>query len=216
MNEILKTRIDIDQATKWLQDNKLIKSGISAKNWEAVQVLPLLKDGDLLDMGSSGGIILETAVLMGIKGRKVGIDLAYPKSVTTDTLELIHGDLMDCPIEDNSFDTVISLSVVEHQVDVNKFAKECNRLLRPGGTVIVSFDYWPEQLNTKGVWLYNLEWNILNKEDLIVLMWEFHNIGLELTSPFDWEVQDAVINPAYCSPVAGISYTFGILQFIKK
>lgn len=218
MNDFLKTRDEIDNVyTKYLVDNNLIQSGISAKNYDIAQVVPYLKgEMDVLDLGSDGSEILSNAVRLEIKGRKVGIDLAYPENAVVGEIELFKGDLMQTPFEDNSFDLISCLSVVEHAVDLDKLAKECARLLRSGGKLFVSFDYWPEKLMTKGVWLYNLEWNILSKEDVEKMVSLFNENGLELSSDIDWTVQDAVINPSYCSPAAGISYSFGMLQFIKQ
>lgn len=222
MNNFLLTRRQIDESTKYLEDNNLITSGISAKNWEAVQVLPLLKDGNILDMGSSGGIILDNARVLKLKGSKAGIDLAYENDIQDIggeiglSIELFKGDLMRCPFETESFDTISCLSVVEHDVKYDKIAKEVGRLLRTNGNAYISFDYWTPKPATSKTKLYSLDWNILDKEDVIELVKQFSLNGLELTSEINWITQDAVINDKYCSPVQGVSYTFGILNFIKK
>lgn len=218
MNNFLRTRAEIEKCSQYLIDNNLKQSGISAKDYDIANVVPFLKsEMDICDLGSDGSEILSNAVRLGIIGRKVGIDLAYAQdTVTEEGIEIFKGDLMDSGFEDNSFDFITCMSVVEHAVDLNKLANECSRLLKSDGMLFISFDYWPEKLNTKGVWLYNLEWNILSKEDVQNMVSLFKDNRLELTSDIDWTIQDAVINPTYCSPVAGISYTFGILQFIKK
>ncbi len=223
MNEFLKTRNDIDTATKYLEDNGLVCSGISAKNWEITQVIPFLKDGDLIDLGSDGSVVLPNAIALKLKGRKVGVDLAYEYDLVCQTggedigfHELFKGDLMQTNLSDNSFDIVTCLSVVEHDVKFERIAKEVSRLLRSNGNAFISFDYWPEKINTVGILLYNLEWNILSKDDVLNMIFIFQKHGLHLTGDIDWSVQDAVINPTYCSPAPGISYSFGILNFIKK
>lgn len=216
MNNFLQTRNEIDQCTKYLQDNGLQESGLSCKNYDIANVVKELKDGDLLDMGSSGSEILSNAVRLNLKGRKVGIDLAYEGNTCNNDMELYKGDLMATLFNDKSFDIISCLSVVEHSVDFSKIAKECSRLIRSNGNVFVSFDYWPEKIQTKGILLYNLEWNILSKYDVLEMVQAFKDHGLDLTSEIDWTIQDAVITPSYCSPMQGISYTFGILNFIKK
>lgn len=216
MNDFLKTRNEVDLCTQYLIDNNLIQSGLSCKNYDIANVVKELKDGDILDMGSSGSEILSNAVRLKLKGRKVGIDLAYEHNNITDEIELYKGDLMFTMFNDKAFDIITCLSVVEHSVDFNKLAKECNRLLRHDGKIFVSFDYWPEKIQTKGILLYNLEWNILSKEDVEDMVKAFKENGLELTGEIDWTTQDAVINSAFCSPMNGISYTFGILNFVKK
>lgn len=217
MNKFLKTRAEIDEATKFIQDNGLVESGISAKNWEVWQVMPYMKDGDWVDLGSDGSVVLENLVAKGIRGAKVGIDLAYPaNSFDPKTeIDLQKGDLMNTPFENESFDFVTSLSVIEHEVDFSKFAKELSRILKPGGHLFVSFDYWnPKPLYEKRK-LYKLDWNILDKKDVFNLVDILEENGLQLTGPIDWTLQDAVINDTYCSPVSGVSYTFGIFHFLK-
>lgn len=216
MNSILATRADVDIATKYLQDNELVESGISCKNWEIAQILPLLKDGDLIDLGSDGSVVLPNAIKLGLKGRKVGIDLLYKEDVFREDVELYKGDLMDVPFVDNSFDTITCLSVVEHDVKYNKIAKEVGRLLRKGGDAFISCDFWIPKPDTSKTRLYDLNWNILDKNNAMELIDEFKNNGMKLTSEVDWTTNEAVINSTYCSPVQGVSYSFLILHFIKK
>lgn len=217
MNKFLKTRQEIDEATKVIQDNRLVESGISAKNWEVWQVMPYMADGDWVDLGSDGSVVLENLVAKGIRGAKVGIDLAYPDdSFDPKTeIDLQKGDLMNTPFENESFDFVTSLSVIEHEVDFSKFAKEVSRILKPGGHLFVSFDYWsPKPIYEKRK-LYRLDWNILDDKDVANLIDVLDENGLEVVGDIDWRTQDAVINDTYCSPVQGVSYTFGIFHFTK-
>lgn len=122
---------------------------------------------------------------------------------------------MNVPMPAGFFDYVVSLSVIEHEVNFSRFAKEVSRLLKSGGHLFVSFDFWePKPLYEKRK-LYKLDWNILDKQDVLNLIDVLKENGLEITSEIDWTLQDAVINDTYCSPVQGVSYTFGIFHFIK-
>lgn len=217
MNEFLRTRERISFSTSWLTNRGYVTHPISCKDWELCLAIAVLEDGDIVDLGANGSFILHNAIKKGIKGRKVGIDLA---EVTGDNkaegAEYFQGDLTSTPFDDKSFDTVVSLSTIEHEVDLSKFAQEVSRILKPNGRLIVSFDYWPEKINTDGLTLYGLKWNILNQADVLHLVEAFQFAGMILTGSIDWHTQDAVINPAYCSPFPGISYTFGIFEFIKQ
>lgn len=216
MNKFLQIRKEIDDCTKYLQDNGLVESGLSCKNWDVVQVLPYLRDGNLLDMGSDGSIILQNAVKKKLVGMKCGVDLLYPEDVVSpEGINLTKGDLMNTPFPDGLFNFITCLSVVEHQVEFEKLAKECFRLLAKGGQVFISCDYWNPKPDTSKMKLYSLDWNILDKKDLYELIGQFNKYGLHITSEVDWSLQDAVINPSYCSPAQGVEYTFGIFSFIK-
>ncbi len=219
MNKFLQSRADIDDATKYLQDNGLQESGISAKNWEVVQVIPYMRDGNWLDMGADGGVVLDNLVKKKITGFKVGIDLAYPETVKQTSYvngyDKIKGDLMNTGLPTGLFNFITCLSVVEHQVSYDKLAKEISRLMA-SGSAFISFDYWTPKPDTSKTKLYSLDWNVLDKDDVLTLVAAFEAEGLELTGEIDWKTNEAVINDTYCSPVAGVSYTFGILHFIKK
>lgn len=216
MNEFLKTRDQINSATDWLKENGYTTHPISCKDWEMKQVIESAKDGDFLDMGADGSRVLHNVVIKGVKGKKIGIDLA---EVTGDNraegAEYYQGDLMHTPFDDGSFDTITCLSVIEHSVRFDEIAKECSRLLRERGSLFISYDYWTPKPDTSKTKLYSLDWNILDAIDGINLVNEMKNNGLHITGDIDWGTRDAVINDQYCSPAKGVSYTFRILEFTK-
>jgi len=214
LNCFLQTRQEVNAASDYVKANG-VSSGLDCKNWDVYKIAPYLKDGDLLDMGSSGSVILENALKQGIKGGKFGIDLAYEKDSDTAEMTLIKGDLMNTPFHDTIFSQITCLSVVEHQVDFNALAKEVSRLLVNGGELFLSCDYWDPKPDTTKMKLYNLNWNVLDKKDILDLVQALNDNGLHLSGEIDWTLNEAVINPTYCSP-ADVSYTFGIFHFIKK
>ena len=213
MNKFLKTKAEADAGTAWIKSKGLINHDFSCKDWDISLILPELKDGDLLDMGSNGSFLLPNAVKLGIKGRKCGIDLGNPEYDLAG-IDYVRGNLMSCPYDDNSFDTITCLSVIEHEVDYDKLAKECSRLLRKNGKLYITFDFWWIKIDTKGIKLYDLEWNVLDTRDVKKLIDALNYHGLTMLGTMDWGVQDAVINPQFCAPYEK-SYTFGILTFTK-
>lgn len=57
---------------------------------------------------------------------------AYPH------VPVVRGNLVALPYADASFDVVVSLQTIEHLWDQDAFVAECVRVLRPGGTLVVS------------------------------------------------------------------------------
>lgn len=57
---------------------------------------------------------------------------AYPR------VEMIQGNLADLPLDDASVDVVVNFQVVEHLWDQAQFLRECLRVLRPGGELLIS------------------------------------------------------------------------------
>lgn len=56
----------------------------------------------------------------------------------SDRLHPIVGNLDALPVRDGSADLLVSLQVIEHLWDLGRFLRECRRVLRPGGVVVVS------------------------------------------------------------------------------
>lgn len=214
MNKFLQTRKEVDECTSYINRKGLIEHSFSCKNWDVALICKELKNGDILDMGSNGSFLLHNAVKLGIKGRKCGIDLGNPE-YQIDGVEYIQGDLMKTPYSNNSFDTITCLSVIEHEVDYKALAKECSRLLRKGGILYITFDYWNPKIDTSdvGTALYGLTWNVLDVNDAERLIVAFKAQGLQ-TGIVDWTLNETVINPHFCAPY-GKSYTFGIFTFSK-
>ena len=120
-----------------------------------------LKDGDrVLDLGCGEGRHLIGA-LLAADVQAIGVDLSHDDLVTGrnkthDWAEsigeprrpaLTQGSGYCLPFADNTFDAVICSEVLEHVPVVDKVLKEINRVLRPGGRLVISVPRrWPEQI----------------------------------------------------------------------
>ena len=217
LNKFLQSRAESNQCGDDLIRAGLKEHGISVKSWDLRNIIPYLKDGDgFLDLGAAGSFIVHNHVILNIKGRRCAIDLVdVAEHDRTSGVEYFKGSLMNTPFENESFSQISCLSVIEHQVLYDAFAQEVSRLLKPGGDAFVSFDYAEPKMSTEGMKLFNLDWNILCKADVLQLVEEMNKVGLKLTSEIDWTTNEMVINPAYCAPCQDVYYTFGLLHFIK-
>ena len=217
MNKFLLTRKEIDDCTASIRSQGLVEHNLSCKNWDVANIMPHIGDGNILDMGCMDSYILQNAAKAGRNGLKHGIDLGYKPGAITPVagVEFFTGDLMKCPFEDGRYQYVTCLSVIEHQVDFDKFAAECSRLLSSGGKLFVTFDYWTPKQPMPERELYGHNWMILDRNDVDGLIAACFRKNLKLDRPIDWTIQDQVINEKYCAPFKGIGYTFGILMFIR-
>lgn len=210
--KFLRSRSEIERCTEYLKKNGLVSHAVICKDWEIAHIIADLSEGHLLDMGSSDSYILKNAVIKGVKGEKFGIDLRTP-NVPLASVNYIEGDLMEVPLPDEYFQNITCLSVIEHEVNIKRFAAETARLLKHEGKLYVTFDYWEPKVKAD-MKLYGLEWNILDKEDVLMLIAECAQRGLQLVEEIDWTLGKAVINEEYCAP-AKVGYTFGMLVFQK-
>ena len=83
--------------------------------------------------------------------------------------DVIHGDIMDLPFKDSSFDGYYSLGVVEHfdSDQIQKIFSEARRVLRPGGKMVI---FWPHYRATSvfvlGAWHWVLK-HILHSDAIL-------------------------------------------------
>jgi len=131
--------LDSDFRKKLQPPDKLIKrSGI--------------KEGmHILEVGcGSGAFTILAARASGIKGEVYALDiqprmlmqlkkkLSRPENRDIKNIKLVEGDAHKLPFNDNSFDVVYTVTVLQELPDRNRALKEMKRVLKPGGILAVS------------------------------------------------------------------------------
>lgn len=170
-----------------------------AKNWDTLIALGTILErtnrrAAVLDMGAARySRILRSLYAYGYR-RLVGIDLVPVVFDHPSAVEHLTMDMTRTTFEDESFDAITCLSVIEHGVDADRFAREVGRLLRPGGVAIVSTDYWCSDLDVRGKSAYGVPVHVLSPDDISVWVEAAERHGLELLSPVDMRCQDAVVH----------------------
>jgi len=212
--KFLCSESEIKESTVYLEKNGYVYHPINAKNWDIAHIIANLSDGNFLDMGSSDSYILENVIKTGIKGQKYGIDLREPDN-RLEQVNYIVGDLMNTNLQDNFFHNITCLSVIEHEVNFDKFASEVSRLLVNKGKLYLTFDYWEPKILSQ-IKLYGLQWNPLDRNDVNTLVKTLNNYDLHLIQNINWDTKEAIITPANHSPDSTKSYTFGMLVFQKN
>jgi SAM-dependent methyltransferase len=102
----------------------------------------------LLDVGCSGGLLMEYAVAHGWEAKGIEPSLEAIEEAGRHGLTVHPGLYGDIEIEPGSFDVVHSKLVCEHLPDPRHYLAWCHRALRPGGiaTVQIPNDFNPLQL----------------------------------------------------------------------
>lgn len=97
----------------------------------------------VLDAGAGEGALSDVLHQRGYQ--VVACDL-HPARFRTSCVPCIQADLSAClPFADRSFDAVVSSEVLEHLENPHHLVRECARVLRPGGVVVLTT---PNILNT--------------------------------------------------------------------
>ena len=97
---------------------------------------------EVLDAGC--GVGFGSAFLARSARRVVGVDrseeaIAHARAnYAAANVEFVQADLLDLPLPDASFDLVCAFETIEHVDDLAAFLQTVVRVLRPGGTALVS------------------------------------------------------------------------------
>lgn len=97
-------------------------------------------DRDVLEAGCGEGY--GANLIADVARRVIGLDYdettvahvraRYPR------VDMRHGNLAELPLADGAVDVVVNFQVIEHLWDQGQFVRECLRVLRPGGCLLMS------------------------------------------------------------------------------
>lgn len=109
----------------------------------------LARGGTVLDVGGSHGDLVELGVRSGLFSdgwvadiSESSVAVAKHRGLKAMRVDVDRDGLVSA---DGIFDCVAALDVIEHLVDPISFARECHRVLRPGGYVFINtpnISYW--------------------------------------------------------------------------
>tara|TARA_B100000787_G_C16156771_1_gene279349 strand:+ start:108 stop:956 length:849 start_codon:yes stop_codon:yes gene_type:complete len=111
-------------------------------------------DINILDVGSSNGSFVSIAKGLGLQAEGVDPSEKAVAAGLKKGLKLHIGFLNDVAFSDNSFDAITLHEVIEHVADPVSLLKECARVLRPGGILLVgtgNTDSWTRKVK-KNKW----------------------------------------------------------------
>lgn len=200
MIRVLQNWEEIGRATKFLEGEGLPRHVSPEKCWDLHQLFGVVKgyarSAAILDMGCGGVHILNFLHAMGFS-ELAGIDLEISvfdrlaqlsrmrrERTWRQPFRLRRSDLTSTRFPSNRFDFITCVSVLEHGVDQQAFLREASRLLRPGGTLFITADYWEDPLDMSDAPNpFGLPWKVLSRQDVMQLIKWSSQMGLELYSP---------------------------------
>jgi ubiquinone/menaquinone biosynthesis C-methylase UbiE len=190
-------------------------------------MVKIIMEGDrssfILDVGCNGSPILSILKRLGFKNL-YGCDLFLNKiPLNRPIIDMYEGKSFNISIQnlektnfqDKMFDYITSLSVIEHGVNIENYFNEMNRIMKKGGILLTSTDYWQDKImnviKTKDNPTNNPD-NIFSKGEIekdVLKAAELN--GLVLTEPIDYSSEDKVVH----YDGTGLDYTF-IFFALKK
>ncbi|MGN6601347.1 MAG: GNAT family N-acetyltransferase [Ginsengibacter sp.] len=180
------------------------------KNWDSFAALQVilshtgseLEDKVVLDAGGeSYSSILPLLDAFGFR-RLHCINLCLSELEHAGNISFEHGDITTTRFSDNTFDYIVCLSVIEHGVDIEKYFKEMGRILKKGGLLITSTDYWHEAVQTAGRSAYNAPVKIFKRDEVLNMVDVAKRYGLQLKGELDLTCANTVVS------WMGLDFTF--------
>jgi len=197
-NEVLPDQAAIDEAVAALDWQHPTRE----KTWDFFKAVHYLQQhvpgpaSRVLDAGCVGSPVLEWLYGGGHR-RLYGVDLSRHDLPAVPGLRFRKADLTRTPFPDRYFDAVTCISVIEHGVDREAFLKEAARLLRPGGSLLVSLDYHDPKIDTDDVpraLTFGLPWSIFDRHDAEQLVVRAELNGLTAVDTIRWTMSQPTVS----------------------
>lgn len=233
--DVLRSEDDITVARHKAERLGLCASPDPRKYWDNVRAVSAIEGAGvgvtepIADLGCRSGILLTWLHQLGYRSLH-GCDVRTPlpplwaaarerlwRTVLAGTSMFARNArrMRRAPVErtgfpPSSFAAATCMSVIEHGVDTSAFFSEVARILRPGGLLVISTDYWPEKIDVGSLRRFaETPGNdrIFDRAELVGLCDEAARAGLQLDGDPDLTALEA--------PIAseGFRYTFALLAF---
>ncbi len=91
----------------------------------------------VLDVGCGSGVLLARMKSLGWEAEGVELDSGGVAAARARGVTVHQGQLADAKFPDNHFDAIHSAHVIEHVYDPVALLRECFRILKPGGKIVI-------------------------------------------------------------------------------
>ncbi|MDC0575540.1 class I SAM-dependent methyltransferase [Nitrosomonadaceae bacterium] len=190
----LQTPAERDAATRLTQLLGLPSHHDPQKNWDTLKCFYYIlqscdSSSPVLDAGSSSkSVILRWLDMIGFQDLHA-CDLTEEKAKYKNSrIKFQKQDLSNTNYPSNHFQVITSISVIEHGVALDKYVAEMARLLKPGGLLLTSTDYWSEYIDCRGIYPYGQqmpEMKVFQPSEIEQLCELAESAGLSLCQPLD-------------------------------
>jgi ubiquinone/menaquinone biosynthesis C-methylase UbiE len=168
--------------------NSLIRFVESRRVKVIFKLLDLRADDAVLEVGCGAGNVIERASF----GRLFGVDLSTSILIKAKRhlgrrIHLFKGDAQSLPCKDESFQHVICSEVLEHLLDPSIAMSEMERVLKPGGSAVISIpnELWINRIKRVLIrlrvfqWFVNRQGNYHEMPERMDEEWHLHSLSLE-------------------------------------
>jgi SAM-dependent methyltransferase len=215
-NAVLKKRTEWESATENAKKLGVPQHRGPEKNWDHLAAVSTIlahtpPSAHILDAGAEFySNVLPALFVYGYR-ELYGINLSFTEPARRGPIRYLPGDITRAPFPDGLFDAIACMSVIEHGVPLEAYFREMHRVLKPGGLLITSTDYFPTPIDTRGMTAHGSPIKIFTRGEIESAIALAHSLGFQLTSSLDLECSEKPVRwEEY-----GLDYTFVIFTLRK-
>lgn len=189
-NSVLQTRAEWQQATEAGKQLRLPLHRSVEKNWDHLAAAQAIagnfpNSAVILDAGAEFySNVLPTLFLYGFE-HLYAMNLSFTDVARRGPIRYMPGDITRTGFSSSTFDAVTCMSVIEHGVPLRPYFQEMFRVLKPGGILITSTDYFPEPVDTRNQSAHGAPIKVFSRQEVEQMLSIALECGFECTSPID-------------------------------
>jgi SAM-dependent methyltransferase len=213
-NAVLQSPAQWREATAFGKQYHLPRHRAEEKNWDHLAAVKAILSSTapaacVLDAGAEMySNVLPALFACGYRCL-YGMNLSFADPARRGPIRYLRGDITRTGFSDGFFDAVTCLSVIEHGVPLRAYFAEMYRVLKPGGLLITSTDYYPEPLDTTGKQAHGAPIKIFSRREAEEMLALARACGFEFTGPVHLEFSPLDASPPpICWRQFGLEYTF--------
>lgn len=214
---VLKSQHEVDEALAQVRRLGLPQLAIDAKNWDSLAALHAIlaetkKSDPIFDAGGDwNSVILPWLALYGYENLVMG-NLEFEGSYKRGPITFEYADLTATKYPANHFAGATCLSVIEHGVPLEAYFREMARIIRPGGLLITSTDYFETPVDTHGAKAYGASVHVFSRAEIEEALKLAESFGFDLVAPLDFDSPEKVV----AWPEHSLRYTFIVFTLRKR
>lgn len=216
-NGVLQSREEWMEATALGRQLHLPLHRSPEKNWDHLAAADAIagnlpKSARVLDAGAEFySNVLPALFVYGFHDL-YGMNLSFADPARRGPIRYLPGDITRTGFPDGFFDAITCMSVIEHGVPLEAYFREAYRLLKPGGLLITSTDYFPEPIDTSDKFAHGAPIKIFSRRDVEEMIALAERCGLERTSAIDLSCAKRAVR----WELYGLEFTFVIFTLRKR
>jgi len=215
-NGVLQNTAEWQQATRRGKELRLPLHRSPEKDWDHLAAVYAIanaypKSAAVLDAGAEFySNVLPALFVYGYRNL-YGMNLSFTDPARRGPIRYLPGDITRTGFADSFFDAITCMSVIEHGVPLRPYFHEMFRLLKPGGMLITSTDYYRDPIDTGNQHAHGAPIKIFSRQEAEEILSMARECGFEPTGPIDLNCTERPIR----WDLYNLDYTFLIFTLRK-